>query len=160
LRSCDGSPSATPSVDANKTGWLRDYETTCTIRARSFRTVKSPKTRPQARIYWRRWLAAAAWVCASASSFHLWSAHKFNTSDVLPASYAACFFVWHLFRAWKQKRARTAAHRVARGACHHCGYSLVGNVSGVCPECGTPVPLCHRKGVPEYLGRSQKQIVV
>jgi hypothetical protein len=36
LRSCDGSPSATPSVDANKTGWLRDYETTCTIRARSF----------------------------------------------------------------------------------------------------------------------------
>ena len=24
--------------------------------------------------------------------------------------------------------------------CQHCGYSLAGNVSGVCPECGTPVP--------------------
>jgi hypothetical protein len=25
------------------------------------------------------------------------------------------------------------------GACQHCGYDLTGNVSGVCPECGTPV---------------------
>jgi hypothetical protein len=23
--------------------------------------------------------------------------------------------------------------------CHTCGYELTGNVSGVCPECGTPV---------------------
>jgi hypothetical protein len=23
------------------------------------------------------------------------------------------------------------------GHCHHCGYNLTGNVSGVCPECGT-----------------------
>ncbi|MCG8403574.1 MAG: hypothetical protein MI923_00105 [Phycisphaerales bacterium] len=21
-----------------------------------------------------------------------------------------------------------------------CGYSLIGNLSGTCPECGTPVP--------------------
>ena len=25
------------------------------------------------------------------------------------------------------------------GLCPHCGYDLYGNVSGVCPECGTPV---------------------
>jgi hypothetical protein len=25
------------------------------------------------------------------------------------------------------------------GICRHCGYSLTGNVSGVCPECGTRV---------------------
>lgn len=24
--------------------------------------------------------------------------------------------------------------------CHSCGYDLFGNVSGICPECGTPVP--------------------
>ncbi len=24
--------------------------------------------------------------------------------------------------------------------CHHCGYNLTGNESGVCPECATPVP--------------------
>lgn len=27
----------------------------------------------------------------------------------------------------------------ARDACHACGYNLTGNVSGICPECGTPV---------------------
>jgi len=26
------------------------------------------------------------------------------------------------------------------GHCVRCGYNLTGNVSGVCPECGTPVP--------------------
>jgi len=26
------------------------------------------------------------------------------------------------------------------GHCDRCGYNLTGNVSGVCPECGTPVP--------------------
>ncbi len=25
------------------------------------------------------------------------------------------------------------------GHCQTCGYNLTGNVSGVCPECGTPV---------------------
>jgi hypothetical protein len=29
--------------------------------------------------------------------------------------------------------------RSLRGFCPHCSYSLTGNTSGVCPECGTPV---------------------
>lgn len=28
--------------------------------------------------------------------------------------------------------------RPPRGHCQRCGYDLTGNVSGVCPECGTP----------------------
>jgi hypothetical protein len=24
--------------------------------------------------------------------------------------------------------------------CIHCGYDLTGNTSGICPECGTPIP--------------------
>jgi hypothetical protein len=27
-----------------------------------------------------------------------------------------------------------------RGKCRKCGYDLTGNVSGICPECGTPIP--------------------
>jgi hypothetical protein len=25
------------------------------------------------------------------------------------------------------------------GCCRECGYDLTGNVSGICPECGTPI---------------------
>src|SRR5436190_7739532 len=31
-----------------------------------------------------------------------------------------------------------ATARVVPGTCHTCGYNLRGNVSGICPECGTP----------------------
>ena len=34
------------------------------------------------------------------------------------------------------QRRRVAARRSA-GLCVRCGYDLTGNVSGVCPECGT-----------------------
>ena len=29
--------------------------------------------------------------------------------------------------------------RIPKGHCQKCGYSLTGNKSGVCPECGTPI---------------------
>jgi hypothetical protein len=29
--------------------------------------------------------------------------------------------------------------RFPPGHCQNCGYNLTGNVSGICPECGTPV---------------------
>ena len=35
--------------------------------------------------------------------------------------------------------ARHLDRRVAAGRCPQCDYDLHGNVSGVCPECGTPV---------------------
>ena len=44
--------------------------------------------------------------------------------------------------AWCLARVRRAAlrrRRVERGGCAACGYALTGNVSGVCPECGTAV---------------------
>jgi hypothetical protein len=31
-------------------------------------------------------------------------------------------------------------HGPPTGSCLKCGYNLTGNASGVCPECGTPVP--------------------
>jgi len=30
--------------------------------------------------------------------------------------------------------------QVPPGYCRKCGYDLTGNISGICPECGTPIP--------------------
>lgn len=35
---------------------------------------------------------------------------------------------------------RRRRSRIARGLCAGCGYNLTGNVSVVCPECGTAIP--------------------
>jgi hypothetical protein len=50
------------------------------------------------------------------------------TSGVLPASWA----IGKLRKNERNRRART-------GLCVACGYNLDGNISGVCPECGTAV---------------------
>jgi hypothetical protein len=34
---------------------------------------------------------------------------------------------------------RDTANRRQPGHCKDCGYNLTGNVSGVCPECGTEI---------------------
>ena len=33
-------------------------------------------------------------------------------------------------------------YRMQHGMCFSCGYKLRGNVSGICPECGTPAAEC------------------
>ena len=46
--------------------------------------------------------------------------------------FAACptiAFIRGPVRRWRRRK---------RGECVACGYNLTGNVSGVCPECGTP----------------------
>lgn len=42
-------------------------------------------------------------------------------------------FVWRRHR-WAELRRFRAAHHL----CTVCGYDLMGNASGVCPECGVP----------------------
>ncbi len=41
---------------------------------------------------------------------------------------------------WNIMRTRV----VVGNSCAQCSYDLTGNVSGVCPECGTPVAQDHR----------------
>jgi hypothetical protein len=43
--------------------------------------------------------------------------------------------VYQPLRADREKS--KAIGRSARGMCRRCGYDLAGNVSGVCPECGS-----------------------
>jgi len=41
-------------------------------------------------------------------------------------------------RAWRGPIRRLRRRR--RNQCMECGYILSGNTSGICPECGTPIP--------------------
>jgi hypothetical protein len=53
--------------------------------------------------------------------------------DLPPCHFIAVFlglFIWTTW-AWVRKPRRP------RGHCRSCGYDLTGNVSGVCPECGS-----------------------
>lgn len=47
-------------------------------------------------------------------------------------SFVPSFLRWRHRRRWKA---------MAIGYCRRCGYDLTGNVSGICPECGTPCRL-------------------
>jgi rRNA maturation endonuclease Nob1 len=44
-----------------------------------------------------------------------------------------------LRNARSMRKNEIVGQRRERGECEQCGYSLTGNTSGVCPECGTPV---------------------
>ena len=40
---------------------------------------------------------------------------------------------------WRRQLQRLYHRRVQDGLCQHCEYDLRGNISGICPECGTPL---------------------
>lgn len=40
---------------------------------------------------------------------------------------------WRAIRHWRNIRQKNS------GRCRRCGYDLTANISGVCPECGTPI---------------------
>jgi hypothetical protein len=48
------------------------------------------------------------------------------------------FAVWRFYLNHRLHRGIATA-LAARGRCSSCGYPLTGNVSRVCPECGTPI---------------------
>lgn len=78
------------------------------------------------------------------SSSRIWMGGSWATPDVvflvkdvvLIALGIGLFWGSHgLARVWS--RLRYAGLRRQMGLCIHCGYDMTGNVSGVCPECGT-----------------------
>jgi rubrerythrin len=40
---------------------------------------------------------------------------------------------------WMHRRRKQRMSAATQSPCPACGYSLVGNTSGVCPECGKPI---------------------
>ena len=55
---------------------------------------------------------------------------------VLPADAAPTAIAVFLWYRWDRPH-ELRRRRRAMGLCVQCGYDLTGNVSGVCPECGT-----------------------
>lgn len=64
----------------------------------------------------------------------------------LEESHVPCCSLWLLLipfgvataAAWERKV--PAIPPMVSPRCHQCDYDLTGNVSGICPECGTPIP--------------------
>ena len=52
----------------------------------------------------------------------------------------ATWVVLRSLRVLSDGRLREPKPKHVLGRCLDCGYNLTGNVSGICPECGTPVP--------------------
>ncbi len=91
--------------------------------------------------------ARVNWCCGfvwqTYSEIHLWPGPPYSVSHsrlvVVPCWFPAAVFAllpaWlTVMRRWRRR------YRLTHGLCLACGYSLTGNVSGVCPECGTAVP--------------------
>lgn len=74
---------------------------------------------------------------ASESHLNPYSKYAFGVAVPIPPllMILGVVTVWR-FRAGKRRRKRT---RLELELCLDCGYNLTGNVSGVCPECGTPI---------------------
>ena len=103
------------------------------------------------KIRFRWWLAAgllvvigtpAALVAGWQIAEYLWALNKGGTpwEEVLPAPLGLCIAWVALVPAEMALDRITAFLRRRRDAvanpCPHCGYDLIGNESGVCPECG------------------------
>jgi len=57
------------------------------------------------------------------------------------ATVLVCLYAVGFCATWALLRRRLRLHhRLQFGCCPGCGYNLTGNTSGVCPECGAPVP--------------------
>ena len=47
-------------------------------------------------------------------------------------------------------------YRLAHNLCARCGYDLTANVSGLCPECGRPVPAGQAEAIRKERERDQE----
>ena len=70
--------------------------------------------------------------------------HTPGVAGGAPARFEVVLRFWYLAGLFAVLPGRWVYRRVFRpwpvGVCRKCGYWLRGNVSGTCPECGTPVP--------------------
>lgn len=78
---------------------------------------------------WFILLCTPVWVCALCEA--PFAVHGFFVLVMLLAA------PFEYLRMWRRSKQDEERRRRICGECVHCGYDLIGNVSGVCPECGT-----------------------
>jgi hypothetical protein len=65
------------------------------------------------------------------------TADSFGFATNMPYAIAVAFAATMPSLRWFARQRRLRAER--EGGCVHCHYNLTGNVSGVCPECGSAI---------------------
>ncbi|MBI3836135.1 MAG: hypothetical protein HY287_17575 [Planctomycetes bacterium] len=80
-------------------------------------------------------LLVFAWLSAAAIPTALFSATGSNSFETVrnAAVVSYCLAVFLIVFFLPNKKYGKPGH------CNHCDYDLTGNVSGTCPECGTPI---------------------
>lgn len=89
------------------------------------------------------WTACVTAVLSLKALFLVYGRPPYVPNEVIPLALVfiafilghRVFFGWHIGRSL---RLRLNAH--GKPVCMGCGYNLVGNVSGQCPECAAVVP--------------------
>lgn len=76
------------------------------------------------------WLTARCWDRAVTERF---AAPRIVTAVLATALTGFGILLFILNRGWRKDS------QVAPGHCAHCDYDLTGNISGVCPECGSAI---------------------
>ncbi len=94
-------------------------------------------------------MLALAILCAACSSLDSRSDRPLAIEFCQPFFWAAAVMaaLSILVGAWPNAQRRRSPYPL----CHKCGYNLTGNVSGVCPECGTPIPAVVHANIAERL---------
>jgi len=90
-------------------------------------------------------LFLAIWICACVDAFLVWVGISLPGVGLLAGPFVMAVALlaagspW-LAEAWiKYRRNAERRRRLRLGLCITCEYDLTGNVSGVCPECGTKI---------------------
>jgi hypothetical protein len=81
-------------------------------------------------------------ISSSGGRLDVYSDRVFDGFPVFEAAWwelavMSAFISLLLLLVWALSRRFEGVLRVASGQCSHCGYSLVGNASGICPQRGT-----------------------
>jgi hypothetical protein len=83
---------------------------------------------------WTLKRVCAVWFPSSSSSFDQSMSRRRVTYDLPIWILLSVVAIPTLFSFWRARK------RKKPGLCQVCLYDLTGNVSGICPECGTPIP--------------------